>query len=164
MNRNSTLAILLFLSTAFLSAHAATAPTAPNACSYLDQQAATSLYGAPVSARKDQMAAAGGAMSLCFYLNSKGGEAVIFMVMTVPKGMDATMMDSTARSNPDTQITPVSGLGDRAEFASSKGASAGITLVTLSQGKMVSLSITGSDTPARRTALTAQLRRIIARL
>ncbi len=164
MNRNSLLATLLFFTTAFASAHAATAPTTPNACSYLDQQTATSLYGAPVSTSKDQMAAAGGAMSLCFYLNSKGSEAVILLVMTVPKGMEGTLMDSAAKSTPDAQITPLSGLGDRAEFASYKGASAGITLVSLTHGKMVSLSITGADTPARRTALTAVVRQVLGRL
>jgi hypothetical protein len=164
MNRNSMLATLLFFTTAFVPAYAAPTPPAQGACNLLDQQTATSLYGAPVSPSKDQMGAAGGAMSLCFYLNSKGSEAVILMIMTVPKGMEATMMDSTAKSNPDTQITVVSGLGDRAEFASYKGASAGITLVTLSHGKMVSLSITGADTPARRSALTSFVRQILGQL
>jgi len=103
-------------------------------------------------------------MSICFYKNSKGSEAVILLVMTVPKGMEATIMDSAAKSNPDAQITAVSGLGDRAEFASYKGASAGVTLVTLSHGKMVSLSITGADTPARRTALTSEVRQILGRM
>ena len=162
MNCNLMLSVLLFSLATIMPAYARipVPPTQENACNYLSQQMATSLYGAPVSPAKSQ-AGAVGAMSMCVYVDPKASDAVSLMIMTIPAGMEVSMMDAITKGSPTTHVTPVAGLGDHAVFASDTKA---LSLAVQSHGKMVVLGITGPDTPSRRSALIPVVRQMIGRL
>jgi len=166
MQRRSIAVIFLFCLAAVVRADAgAGAPTeaAKSGCDYLNQQTASSLYGSPVRAAKGQAAVAGGAMMMCMYADAKAGNAVSLMIMTLPAGMSGTtMMNSVAnQQGAKVHTAPVAGLGERAVFVDDGTA---LMLTALNHGKMLTLGVTGPDSPARRTAMVPVLREILGRV
>lgn len=151
------LAVLLFT-----CHHAAAAGQPPKPCEFLTKQAAEAIFGAALDPGHDTVLS-------CTYAGPGGDDQKGLMVNFIPpsgasEGMSMPeTFDNLIHQDPTATVVPIGGMGDKADFITSKDMTA-VAVEVLYHNTIVGIMANSSPNPKLKAALIQAVRQMMQRL
>jgi hypothetical protein len=128
-------------------------------CGLLTKEAAEAVYGAPLDSGREE--------GMGCLLTSGGSDDKGIVVSMLPStlagaGMSmSTFYDQMLHQGSTSVAVPVSGLGDKAHFITSKGNDASVSIQVLYHNTILTIMASGSHNPNIKSALVQAMRQMM---
>lgn len=152
--------VSLILAGFMLTSHSAvSAAQGVKHCGLLSKQSAETVYGAPLDLGREMGMG-------CLFMSGGNDDKGIVVTMLPPTlagaGMSmSTFYDSMLHQDSTSIAVPISGLGDRADFITSKGNDFTVTILVLYHNTILEIMASGSHNPNLKAELIQAMRQMM---